>query len=77
MPVFLLSDQIKFPPPRLATREGLLAMGGDLSTERLLLAYRLGIFPWYLEGVVDGKTGLINHEELYKRMEQYRKHTNL
>lgn len=38
-----------FPPPCLATPEGLLAAGGDLSPERLLLAYRMGIFPWYAE----------------------------
>ncbi len=38
-----------FPPPYLAEREGLLAIGGDLSEERLLLAYRMGIFPWYAE----------------------------
>jgi leucyl/phenylalanyl-tRNA--protein transferase len=47
MPVFYLSDKIEFPPPYLATCEGLLAMGGDLCMERLLLAYRMGIFPWY------------------------------
>lgn len=50
MPVFLLSDKIAFPPPHFATPEGLLAVGGDLSQERLLLAYRMGIFPWYAEG---------------------------
>jgi leucyl/phenylalanyl-tRNA--protein transferase len=50
MPVFLLSDALSFPPPRLATGEGLLAVGGDLSTDRLLLAYRQGIFPWYEDG---------------------------
>jgi len=49
MPVFLLSEKIAFPPPNYATREGLLAVGGDLSRERLLLAYRMGIFPWYGE----------------------------
>jgi leucyl/phenylalanyl-tRNA--protein transferase len=49
MPVFLLSDKIAFPPPHFATPEGLLAVGGDLSRERLLLAYRMGIFPWYAE----------------------------
>jgi leucyl/phenylalanyl-tRNA--protein transferase len=49
MPVFLLSDKIAFPPPHFATPEGLLAVGGDLSQERLLLAYRMGIFPWYSE----------------------------
>jgi leucyl/phenylalanyl-tRNA--protein transferase len=49
MPVFLLSEKIAFPPPHFATPEGLLAVGGDLSQERLLLAYRMGIFPWYSE----------------------------
>ncbi len=47
MPVFLLSENIAFPPAHLATPEGLLAVGGDLSQERLLTAYRMGIFPWY------------------------------
>jgi leucyl/phenylalanyl-tRNA--protein transferase len=50
MPVYLLSDDLKFPSPYLASGEGLLAVGGDLSQERLLLAYSLGIFPWYSEG---------------------------
>jgi leucyl/phenylalanyl-tRNA--protein transferase len=39
-----------FPNPRYASDEGLLAYGGDLSTTRLLTAYRNGIFPWYSEG---------------------------
>jgi leucyl/phenylalanyl-tRNA--protein transferase len=47
MPVYLLSDDLIFPAPQLAPQEGLLAVGGDLSPERLLLAYRMGIFPWY------------------------------
>ena len=47
MPVFLLSDKIAFPPPHLAIRDGLLAVGGDLGQERLLLAYHMGIFPWF------------------------------
>jgi leucyl/phenylalanyl-tRNA--protein transferase len=47
MPIFVLSEHIGFPPPHLATEEGLLAVGGDLSCERLLAAYRSGIFPWY------------------------------
>jgi leucyl/phenylalanyl-tRNA--protein transferase len=47
VPVFLLSDAIKFPPPHLASEDGLLAVGGDLSQKRLLLAYRMGIFPWF------------------------------
>jgi leucyl/phenylalanyl-tRNA---protein transferase len=49
MPVFLLTDKLAFPPPHLAGKEGLLAIGGDLSPKRLLLAYRMGIFPWYAE----------------------------
>jgi leucyl/phenylalanyl-tRNA--protein transferase len=49
MPVYLLSDDLIFPSPPLASEEGLLAVGGDLSQERLLLAYRMGIFPWYSE----------------------------
>ena len=47
MPVFYLTDEHIFPPPNLAEKEGLLAVGGDLSEDRLLLAYRTGIFPWY------------------------------
>jgi len=47
MPVYLLSEDLIFPSPLLARKEGLLAVGGDLSQERLLLAYRMGIFPWY------------------------------
>jgi len=47
MPIFLLSDEIKFPQPHLAREDGLLAVGGDLSQDRLLLAYKMGIFPWY------------------------------
>jgi leucyl/phenylalanyl-tRNA---protein transferase len=50
MPVFSLSDKLAFPPPHLATQEGLLAVGGDLSPERLILAYKNGIFPWYNPG---------------------------
>ncbi|MCG6894708.1 MAG: leucyl/phenylalanyl-tRNA--protein transferase [Desulfobacteraceae bacterium] len=50
MPVFLLSDPVGFPPPHLASDSGLLAVGGDLHTERLLTAYAMGIFPWYSRG---------------------------
>lgn len=50
MPIFLLSDDSSFPPPRFAERDGLLAVGGDLSQKRLLNAYAAGIFPWYSEG---------------------------
>lgn len=47
MPVFQLSEKLVFPPPELAEEDGLLAAGGDLSERRLLLAYSMGIFPWY------------------------------
>jgi len=47
--MFLLNDDLVFPPVEMADEDGLLAIGGDLSTERLLLAYRKGIFPWYNE----------------------------
>jgi leucyl/phenylalanyl-tRNA--protein transferase len=46
MPVAILDHQLRFPSPRLANAEGMVAMGGDLSVPRLLLAYRSGIFPW-------------------------------
>ncbi|MCX8033841.1 MAG: leucyl/phenylalanyl-tRNA--protein transferase [Thermodesulfovibrio sp.] len=49
MTVFLLHDALIFPNPELAEPDGLLAIGGDLSTDRLLLAYKSGIFPWYNE----------------------------
>ena len=47
MPVFELGRRLLFPPVELAEPEGILAIGGDLSTRRLLEAYRRGIFPWY------------------------------
>lgn len=47
MPLFALDESLKFPPVHLAEPDGLLALGGDLSPERLLLAYKSGIFPWY------------------------------
>lgn len=50
MPIFQLNDDLIFPPPAYAEDEGILAVGGDLSQERLLLAYRHGIFPWYSTG---------------------------
>lgn len=50
MPIFRLTREIAFPPPTLAEPSGLLAVGGDLSPSRLLLAYSIGIFPWYSEG---------------------------
>ena len=50
MPIFRLDQNIAFPAPHLAHPSGLLAVGGDLSEDRLLLAYSLGIFPWYEDG---------------------------
>jgi len=47
MPLFVLNNELVFPPVDRAEPDGLLAVGGDLSVERLLLAYRQGIFPWY------------------------------
>lgn len=49
MPVFQLDERLLFPPPELA-EDGLLAVGGDLAADRLILAYSLGVFPWYSEG---------------------------
>lgn len=49
--VFKLDDnEVVFPNPELADPDGLLAIGGDLRPERLMLAYRNGIFPWFSEG---------------------------
>ncbi|MFK7928710.1 MAG: leucyl/phenylalanyl-tRNA--protein transferase [Myxococcota bacterium] len=50
VPIYQLAPQIGFPDPRLAEPSGLLAVGGDLSAERLLLAYQMGIFPWFGDG---------------------------
>lgn len=48
MPVFWLSEkELSFPHPELANEDGILAVGGDLSLERLLLAYQNGLFPWF------------------------------
>ena len=47
MTIFYLSENLVFPPPHLAEKSGLLAVGGDLSPNRLLTAYAQGIFPWY------------------------------
>lgn len=50
MTVYRLDESIAFPYPEYAEDDGLLAIGGDLKMERLLLAYENGIFPWYNEG---------------------------
>src|SRR5574338_721269 len=47
MPVYRLTSALAFPDPSQAEPSGLLAAGGDLRVERLLLAYSLGIFPWH------------------------------
>jgi leucyl/phenylalanyl-tRNA--protein transferase len=47
--IFRLDERLLFPDPALAGEDGLLAIGGDLAVDRLLLAYRNGIFPWYNE----------------------------
>lgn len=49
MPVYLLDEELWFPPADEADEDGLLAAGGDLSPDRLLLAYNSGIFPWFSE----------------------------
>lgn len=53
MALFVLDDKLWFPPVEEALEDGLLAIGGDVSPERLILAYQKGIFPWY-----DGDTPL-------------------
>ena len=45
--VFQLTQKLVFPDPHYGEPDGLLAVGGDLSVDRLLLAYSNGIFPWY------------------------------
>ena len=50
MPVFYLNEQIVFPAVELANPDGILAVGGDLSPERVLAGYTQGIFPWYSDG---------------------------
>lgn len=50
MPVFRLTKEIIFPDAEFSEEDGLLAIGGDLSLERLIVAYCNGIFPWYNEG---------------------------
>lgn len=50
MSVFKLPKEVIFPDPELSDEDGLLAIGGDLSLERLILAYCNGIFPWYNKG---------------------------
>lgn len=51
MPVYWLTDDLVFPPPEEASEEGVVAIGGDLRPERLVLAYAQGIFPWPHDGL--------------------------
>ena len=50
MTIYRLFDDPVFPDPEEADPDGLLAIGGDLSPQRLIIAYAMGIFPWYSEG---------------------------
>ena len=45
--MYFLTKELYFPPIEMASSEGIVAVGGDLSPERLLLAYKSGIFPWF------------------------------
>lgn len=45
--MYYLGSKISFPDPRQASKDGLIGIGGDLSPERVLLAYKMGIFPWF------------------------------
>lgn len=49
--MYLLNEELVFPPPEAATEEGIVAVGGDVSPERLILAYGQGIFPWPVRGL--------------------------
>ena len=51
MPIYMLTDELRFPPPEGASAEGIVAIGGDFRAERLLLGYAQGIFPWPSEGL--------------------------
>src|SRR5258708_38741587 len=82
MSLFILNNELLFPPVQSAEPDGLLAIGGDLSTERLLLAYRRGIFPWYegqhiLLGRSDPRFVLFPEElkESKKMRQQFKKKT--
>lgn len=48
--MYFLGDELFFPPVEHASPEGVVAVGGDLSVDRLMLAYRSGIFPWFEDG---------------------------
>ncbi len=50
MPIYMLNQHLAFPPPEGANADGIVAVGGDTSAERLILAYRQGVFPWPAQG---------------------------
>lgn len=84
MPVYQLIDDIIFPAPDLAEPNGLLAVGGDLSVDRLIAAYRNGIFPWYSEGdpilwwFTSPRLVLVPEElKISKRLRRYQKNAPL
>lgn len=60
--VYLLDETIGFPDPRDGEEDGLFAVGGDLSLDRLVLAYSYGIFPWYAFRAEDADPQLIDPE---------------
>ena len=71
MPIFRLrKNEISFPNPKLAEENGLLAFGGDLCVERLLLAYMNGIFPWYHPGEekIFDRSGRSPHFPFYEKI---------
>lgn len=76
MSLSILDDKLWFPPATDTTSDGLLAVGGDLSEERLLLAYRSGIFPWFEDDLPlwwcpDPRFVLLPHDlKLSKSMQQ-------
>ncbi len=51
MSIAILNRNLQFPEPRRANPDGLVAIGGDLSVDRLLLAYRSGLFPWTVDPI--------------------------
>lgn len=83
MSIFQLNDTHVFPDPDLAEENGLLAVGGDLSVERLLSAYSKGIFPWYSEGepplwwFIDPRLVIFPHEfKVSKRLARTLRNTD-
>ena len=68
MSLSVLNRALRFPDPRLANAEGLVAIGGDLSVDRLLLAYRSGIFPWTISPISwwsPDPRAILEHEKLH------------